>query len=289
MKRPSTRSMLLMLCALAMIKLAYANDSTLVDHHPAKAMVAEGLRKNFQELIIPSARFISSDPITAIQETAADTVLDKRRHAHALLERVVAGQRFLETLDALTEIELPVGVVKSGGAMDYTILIDRIAFTREGATMDVYVSMALPQTGTRIAFHGQVPLSADGGVAGSAKVYLLGDHVIRLNHSSVATIKGDERSYVEFDCGGFLGVNIEAEIEFSSDLVIPEDENGHLTDKRLKVAFSTYTQSLNDILVQVTLPPFQLKSLNGFGFHVTKAFLDWSDLSNPPNLEFPVD
>lgn len=289
MKRPSIRSILPVLCALAMFRITYAHDSTSVANHSVKAMAAEGLRRNFPELGITSGRFATTDPITIIEESVADTVLDKRRHAHALLEKVVAGQRFLETLDALTEIELPVGVTRSGGALDYTILIDRITFTREGATMDVYVSLALPQTGTRIAFHGKVPLSAEGGVAGSAKVYLLGDHVIRINNSSLVTIKGDERSYVEFDCGGFLGVNVDAELQFSSDLFVPEDASGNITNERVKVSFTTYTQTLNDILVQVSLPPFQVTSLPGFGFHVRKAFLDWSDLSNPPDIEFPID
>jgi len=277
--------MLPVLCALVMCQTAYSHDSTSVAADAA--MASEGLRRKFPELGVSPPRFATKDPII-IDESAADTVLDKRRHAHALLEKVVAAQRFLETLDALTEIELPVGIVKSGGALDYTILIDRIVFTREGATMDAYVSLALPQTGTRIAFYGKVPLSAEGGVAGSAKIYLLGDHVIRINSSSLITIKGDERTYVEFDCGGFLGVNVDAELQFSSDLFVPEDANGNSTKERLTVSFSTYTRTLNDILVQVSLPPFQMTSLPGFGFHVTKAFLDWSDLSNPPNLKFPV-
>jgi hypothetical protein len=154
--------------------------------------------------------------------------------------------------------------------------------------MDVYVSLALPQTGARMAFHGQVPLSAEGGIAGNAKVFLLGDHPFKLTSTSLITLKGTDRSYVEFDCSGFLGINLDAEIEFSTDLLVRESERGEPTDERLKIAFSVYTQSLHDIISHITLPPFQLKSLPGFGFHVTKAYLDWSDLSNPAGMVFPA-
>lgn len=290
MKRPSSRSTLLALGCLLASHL-YANsfhDSTAIRGASPEAVALESLHRNFQDIAIPQALFVASDPIEAGETSIADTVLDQRAHAHALLQKVLAGQRFLETLDALTEIELPVGVVKSGGALDYSILIDRMAFTREGAIMDVYVSLAMPQTGTRMAFFGQVPLSAEGGVAGTAKVFLLGDHPIKFNNSSLVTIKGDERSYVEFDCNGFLGINLDAEIQFSTDLIVPEDKAGNAKDERLRVSFTTYTQSLHDILVQVSLPPFQVKGLPGFGFHVAKAFLDWSDLSNPAAIEFPV-
>src|SRR5690606_28037727 len=109
-------------------------------------------------------RFI--DPVIVTEEPIADTILQQRMHAHALLEQVLAGQRFLESLDALSEIDLPVGIVKSGGALDYAVLIDRIQITKEGAVMDVYMSLAMPQTGSRLAFHGTIPLSAEGGVAG---------------------------------------------------------------------------------------------------------------------------
>ena len=244
--------------------------------------------RDFEGFALPAHRSLSRDPITIPEESIADSVIDKRNRAHTLLEKVLQGQRFLETLDALSEIELPVGIVKTGGAVDYSILVDRIQFTREGALMDVYVSLALPQTGSRIAFHGIVPLSADGGIAGSAKVFLLGDHAIPLHDNTLVTLKGWDRTYVEFDCSGFLGIHLDAEIEFSRDLVLPEDASGAIAEGRLKANVTTYTETLHDILLSITMPPFQLPGLAGFGFHVKEATLDWSDLSNPPAIVFPA-
>ena len=291
MKRPFLTSAFYALLAVVLLHVtAHAvNDSTTTDEPVNERHAKARLFRHFQNLSLPADPSSPADPIRDPVAVLADTLLDQRAHAHALLQKVLAGQRFLESLDALSEIELPVGVVKSGGAMDYSILIDRMTFTKEGALMDVYVSLALPQNGARIAFHGKVPLSASGGIAGNAKVYLLGDHVIKVSQSALVTLKSNDRTYVEFDCSGFLGVNVDAELQFSSDLIVPEDEEGNPKSGRLRASFTTYTQSLHDILVQLTLPPFQVKGLKGFGFQVTKAYLDWSDLANPPGINFPHD
>lgn len=291
MKEPSLGStLLIVLCLCALPQAGIALSDTTMVGYSAGVHTTPGATvfKNFPQLVIPTRINTHSDPIVLPEGLIADTILDKRSHAHALLAKVITGQRFLETLDAFSEIELPVGVVKAGGAVDYTILIDRIQFTKEGALMDVYVSLALPQTGSRIAFHGVVPLSATGGIAGNARVFLLGDHVMKLTSTSMITLKGSDRSYVEFDCDGFQGIHLDAELEFSTDLLVPENADGDPSTERLKAAFSIYTQSLNDMVAQISLPPFQVKGLSGFGFHVKQAYLDWSDLSNPSEILFPA-
>jgi hypothetical protein len=254
--------------------------------------VQGALYRTFDDLNYIQVPDAAYDPIIVPDVVLADSIEAQRAYAHALLEKVQSTQRFIENLDALTEIELPVGVVRSGGAIDYSILIDRMTVTPRGNIMDVYVSLALPQTGDRIAFRGRIPLSKDGGIAGSAKVYLLGDHPIKFSGVSLLTIKGSNNTYVEFDCNGFKGVSIEAEVEFSRSIIVPEDEKGNAStndNERVKVRFTTYAQSLNDLMVGVTIPPFQIRDLKGFGFRVTQAFMDWSDLANPPGISFPKD
>ena len=177
----------------------------VINHTPIDQAEAEALLyRTFNELQVPaSSNNLGPDEFTPL--LLADSVLEKRNRAHSLFEQVQSGQRFLETLDALSEVDLPIGIVKSGGALDYMIIIDRINFTREGAMMEVFVSLALPQSGERIAFNGKIPLSRSGGISGTAKVMLVGDHKIDLGNSNLY-IKGTNRTYVEFDCNGFKGV-----------------------------------------------------------------------------------
>src|SRR5690606_32488749 len=118
-------------------------------------------------------------------------------------------------------------------------IVDRIEFSKAGAIMEVYASLALPQTGTRLAFSGRVPLSARGGVAGNARVFLLGDHSVKVDNNMLLTLLGDERSYVEFDCNGFLGVNLDATLSISSDVLLPEDNEGRARNDRLTIGFTT--------------------------------------------------
>lgn len=268
----------------------YADSLSMYENPVILKSSAESvLRRNFDMGNFTSG-MVESDPILILGSNLPDSTEQKRSHAHALLETILQAQRFVETLDALTEIEMPVGVAKSGGLLDYTILIDHIEFTTRAAIMDVYVSIALPQTPDRLAFHGKIPLSAEGGIAGSAKVYLLGDHPVRISEKTLFTIKGSQNSYVEFDCAGFAGVSIEAEVEFSRELIIPENVNGNQlpSPQRVKTSFIAHAQSLNDLMIGVNIPPFQVAGLNGIGFSVSQAFVDMSDLSNPPGFMFPA-
>ncbi|MBT1705418.1 hypothetical protein KK060_19160 [Fulvivirgaceae bacterium PWU20] len=268
------------------------SDSTKVILTSAEEVPPEvkaEIYRAFQGLDYKDDASVIFDPILLPNVLLADSTLEKRNHAHSLLEEVKNGQRYLETLDALSEIELPVGIVKSGGAVDYSILIDRMTFNTKGAIMEVYVSLELPQTGDRIAFNGKIPLSKEGGISGEAKVLLVGDHHIKFSNSTLLTIKGTNNTYVAFDCNGFKGISIEAEVQFSRELIVPEDAKGNVKqgDERVKVTFTTYAQSLNDLMVGVTIPPFQVNGLKGFGFTVNQAFMDWSDLANPPGISFP--
>jgi hypothetical protein len=288
------KPVLLVLFILASSQLLFAKNNadstqikrTITDVNYAKAE----LSRHFEELHF-AEDFAMPDPIIVRDVMLADSIEEKRNHAHSLQEKVVAGQRFLESLDALQVIDLPVGVVKSGGAVDYSILIDRIIFTSKAATMEVYMSLEIPQTGDRIAFNGKVPLSAKGGIAGTAKIYLLGDHPIKISNSTLLTIKGTSNTYVQFDCNGFQGMSIEAEVEFSRDFIVPEDAAGNEvpTPARVKTSFTTYIQSWSDLMVGITMPPFRVNGLKDFGFSVQQAFLDWSDLANPPGISFPKD
>ncbi|MFZ5970934.1 MAG: hypothetical protein ACOYXA_05035 [Bacteroidota bacterium] len=220
----------------------------------------------------------------------ADSLIEKRNRAHSLRETIEQSQRYRESLDAFTIVDLPIGVNRAGGLIDYTVLIDKINFTPAGAVMEVFVSFTLPQWQNRIAFGGKIPLSAEGGLVGTARIFLLGDHFIHLQDSTVLTLKGsyNRGSFVEIDCNGFKGMMIDAEMTFPRSLMKPENAQGKIIDGSVNVGFQTYVQDWNELMVQVSVPPFQLTGLPGVGFYVREAYLDWSDLTNPAGLAFPI-
>jgi hypothetical protein len=287
----------LMLSMMAYVLPAHANtnpDSTrlILAGNDIPPSVKEEVYRTFEGLGTVQEETAVYDPIILPPlSLLADSTLEQRAYAQALLDKVISGNRFFETLNDLSEIDLPIGIVKPGGSFDYSILIDRMTVTTQGAMLDVYVSLALPHTGDQLAFHGKIPLSAKGGIAGNARVFLVGDHSIKFSGTSLLVVKGNKNTYVEFDCNGFVGVSLEAEVQFSQQIIVPEDEKGDRKTgtERVVVNFVTYASSLNDIKVGVTIPPFQVTALKGFGFTVTQAVLDWSDKSNPTDMVFPKD
>lgn len=239
--------------------------------------------------ITPAEKALPYDPIVP-REIADDSLLQKRARAHSLREEVEKMQRFKETLDATSIIDLPMGVLKSGNFLDYSIIVDKVIFNPQGAKLDAYMSFTIPQTGHRIAFGGTIPLSKEGGIVGTAKIYLLGDHEMELSSNSLLTIMGskDKGTFVELDCNGFKGMSINGKVEFSRDVLIPDSVDSPKTaNERVAITFQTYVSDWNELLVKVNVPNFQVTRLKDVGFSIEEAYLDWSDLTNPTGLVFP--
>src|SRR5690606_18074492 len=70
--------------------------------------------RKFEHLTLPDPETRRLDSFSSFRTTIPDSTGEERAHAHALLQKVLSGQRFLESLDALSEIDLPIGVVRSG-------------------------------------------------------------------------------------------------------------------------------------------------------------------------------
>ncbi|HEY8402288.1 MAG TPA: hypothetical protein VIK89_13560, partial [Cytophagaceae bacterium] len=77
---------------------------------------------------------------------------------------------------------------------------------------------------------------------------------------------------------------------FNPDLLLKENDDGTINpNEKVKAKFTIKGSDLNDLIASVSLPPFQIKGLNGFGFYVQDALIDLSDLNNPAGIAFPDD
>lgn len=205
--------------------------------------------------------------------------------------------RFLDRLNALYEVTYPIGISKTIGGQNYTIVLDSDEITPEGAFINAYMSFPIPQTGRQLAFAAtRIPLSAEGGINGVIELALLADEPINLGKESRLIVygcdsKGVYHTKVRFDCAGFVDMVIDAGIEFSKSVFICEDPKTGIQqpDKPLAARFTTTIKTWSDMIVEVSLPPFQVTSLKGFGFEVQQAAFDFSDLNNPAGIVFPKD
>jgi hypothetical protein len=269
------------------------NDSTHVVRNTIKPEKGEaGLSgvRYFNQVIVPE-NFLQSDPVVIPEQIFTDSTEHYRLKAQQYHDEVIRRNAFAGDLSELISLQLPAGIRSKNGDLNYTIIISRITIRQPyGAFVEAYLMFELPQTGDKIAFRGKdIKFTYDGGFTGDGKLELIGNYPIKINDKTLLTLLGKGNTFVEFGCGGFKGMGVEAEVEFSRDFIIPEDEKGKQkpSPARVKTKFGLYAQDWNDLLIGVTIPSFQVNGLKDFSFSVQEAYMDWSDLVNPPGLMFP--
>ena len=211
-----------------------------------------------------------------------------RRKALQLEEYVNQTERFVEYLDEQVVLDLPVGIKRVNGNINYTILIDSMVMTPTESYLIAYMALEIPSANKKIAFRAdRIPFAENGVINGDARLELLGDYTFNFfGQNSLVRIKGSD-TYVEWDCYGFKRLGVTAEVEFSRDLYRPENSDGTTGKGRVVGKFSTVVTDWSDMIATVDIPPFQVTGMEGIGFQVKEAVLDMSDTENAPMIVFP--
>lgn len=252
-------------------------------------------------------------------DTTATSQVSK---AKAVMDDLEKSKNFVDLVSPNDLVTLPVGIKKNIGNVTYTFGISKAKFTPEYTEITAFVKITLPQLDAqgnqKQLFFGanNIKLSHKGGIYGDAKLVLLGDVPIPFNGGNTLLIlKGGfdmktgnvtNQTYVTIDCGGFKELSITADVMFSRNLLEPVDKNYRVIPEKqaddkdyfsslVAGHFHTIVGDWSDILVEITLPPFQLTkegSQDGSGkagliFELNTAVFDFSDLRNSPAVNFP--
>lgn len=238
------------------------------------------------------------NPVVA---TSPDVVTEEEKKIFDLDAFVKQHNRLVDKIDAASVIDLPVGIVKTVGALQYTIVISKMTTTPDkGTFLEVCMSFTLPQNGKQLAFIAKkVQFTNAGGIIGEPKLELIGNKTINLGTQSIKLVlKGTAKDVVSkesvtnvtFDCNGYKSMSIAADVEFSPIVFVPENSDGSLREgETLRSSFTATTQNFNDLVVDLSVAPFQIKGIKGLGFSVISASLDFSDLQNPASVIFPTN
>ncbi len=245
-----------------------------------------------------------------------DSIAKKVEKAIAVFEKLNSTQNYLDLVSPDDLIQLPVGIKKEIGNLTYTLGISKTRITPNYTEVTAFVKVEIPQSDSegnqKQLFFGadNIKLSHTGGIYGDANLVLLGDIAIPINGGNGAVVlKGgfnmktgsiDKKTYVTIDCNGFKEMGISADVLFPRSMLEPVDENYKVNpDTKIKVKghFETVVSDWNDILAEISLPPFQLKkddSKDGSGkagliFELNTAVFDFSDIRNSPNVNFPKE
>lgn len=216
--------------------------------------------------------------------------------------------RYVDMISPANLQDLPVGISKSIGNIKYTVAFVKAKVYPEYAELSAFAKIELPQKNEKtnepiVLFFGaeKIKFSYKGGLVGDAKLALLGDISIPFNgdkwrlflHGAMNKNTGEfgDLTYVKIDCEGFKELGLSADVLFSRDLLLPLDAQKNPdfanTNNRVKGSFNTIVKDWNDIIVDVSLSPFTLKSNPRFGFTINHAVFDFSDLRNSNNVLFP--
>lgn len=302
--------------ALCLILLLFASGQQLFGHEKDSTLAAAGQGQNSTELyrIFPvgtgytERNFSLHSSESELTEAYLKQYIGEdgdaafsREQAKAAIDKLNELGTFVTSLTSDKLHELPIGFKKVVNSTVITIAISEVKFKPGYAEFTAFAKLDIPQEPRELYFGLQgIKLTYEGGIVGDARLVLLGDIPIRFNGgASVLILKGssntkvaapESKTYLSFDCNGFKEVGIAADIEFPRSLLIPVDPNGkryESADKRVKGSFTTVVTDWNDILVEFTLPDFEMPLIKDMRFSIETAVLDFSDLRNSPSVVYP--
>lgn len=289
-------------------------DSTVAND--SKKTVSTLLSHNVNLVAVDDISALALDSLIAFQpgdenwfvEQAADILyeglfiptnaLDSTQYyinkGRAVIEYIRKKNNYIKELDKAGEFELPVGMQQALPGITWNLGIDAIRLKPGYAEMDIFLEFEVPQSNEKLMFMGRgIKYSKRGGFVGDAKLELLGNYNINFNGDKIQLIvKGattnNAGTFVTIDCSGFKEMALDAEVKFSRDMVVPDMPDGSQGPGNVMLAFNFGVTNWNDLILELTMPPFQVKGLDGIGFKVEKVVFDFSDLRNSPTVKFPV-
>lgn len=248
-----------------------------------------------------------------------------KEKAQAAFDEIKKLQNFAEIITGNKLLKLPVGMVKkdptSGNKVE--LAITQVKFLPKYAEFNAWAKLTIPtkdnngQKQEKELYFGAegIKLSNDGAIIGDMKLVLLGDVAIPIKGDNwLLSLKGGvdtktgnfaDKTYVEMDCTGLKEVSLEGSLRISRNVLLPVDTEGAYTcgdskDNQFEKDgttvntkcyvgsdFSIKAAGWNDVLVEVTLPRFEVRGLKGYHFNIENAILDLSDTRNSPNLSLP--
>ncbi len=195
---------------------------------------------------------------------------------------------------------LPVGLDKTFDGYTFVITIADMTFTPRNAVMNTLIDIKIPGLDFDISKYLILDTEdisfSPSGLGTEGKAFLAFDANFVLNKENGADaneliIKGksdkandfENSTYVQWNCHGFKELNIALEYKFSRKIIIPDDENNK---GRVVARTRIKTKKGLNIMGKITMDAFQLpfEKMKGYGFNVTDAYIDLSDLSNPTGL-----
>lgn len=238
-------------------------------------------------LMITAISFLQNTLLYA-QSPPDPSLADKIK---ALYEDILKKGNIIEKLSKENLVNLPVGLVKEVGGINYMIIIDDAKFTTKGAFFSAYLVLQFKPTGHELTFVGRNIGFQPGGIGSStsSKLELASEENIAISEDVNLILKADGKNYVEFDCNGFKSVSLNGIFEFDTDFLIPDASDGGTAPDKVTATLEVKSNDWGSLIASTSITPFQIPQAKGLSFSVRDAAIDFSDIANPPGFQFPKD
>lgn len=211
--------------------------------------------------------------------TELESVEEWESRIAGLVQTVKDQNAYIDAFDEDTPQILPVGIKKTIGGIDMTVILDSAVCTESSTEMQAYMAIEFLGSEKKIMFKGSNIKFTSGGFVNarmqlvSTKPFKVGEMTMRLD---------SRNTYVDFDCNGYRETSLTALITLPEKVFKKEDKTTReIAAEPVTATFTGTFTNLNDILISATLDPFQISGLTGFGFYTSNITLDFSDERNP--------
>tara|TARA_R110000796_G_scaffold250788_2_gene380589 strand:- start:98494 stop:103422 length:4929 start_codon:yes stop_codon:yes gene_type:complete len=282
---------------------------------------------NFNVSLSNSKPEFTSEFITAnfVANPKADSLVAQASKAFEELKKlgnfvdIITGKELLELPVGLRK------KIDSTSGNTVELAIVQVQFTPQYAEFKAWAKLTIPEKDknggpNRELYFGAegIKMSHDGALLGDMRLVLLGNQAIPINGDNwLLTLKGGvelktgsfgDLSFIEFDCSGLKSIGLEGDLRISRNVLLPIDDQGEYTcgtapenhffknkdgDQLINnkcyvgTSFSIQANGWNDLLVETTLPKFEVVGLKGWGFIIENAVLDLSDSRSSDNFQLP--
>ena len=227
--------------------------------------------------------------------TTIGTVISMAGPELAALNGFLAdGERLVSFFTGAREIGMPIGIDREIDGNRYTVGIIAMEFTPVKASINAVMSLDIPQIGDQLIAFGVKDLCiTPAGLGDAGRLYLARDLVIvqdgdtRFAFKGAASADTTASCYVSWDCRGFLCARVEAAVTFPRTMLLPDQDDGTAGAGTVTATFSLSACRGGNFMARLNIDPFQIAGVDGWGWVASNAWLDLSDLDNPPGFTLP--
>ncbi len=232
---------------------------------------------------------IDSESLTdEYTDTGSELTIDADAIA-AINEEVESEGRQVNQMPEGSSLGLPIALDNTIGGVTTNFIITGISFDTDIAYLNAVMSFGSAAGGDLIAFGATGICFHPYGIGGGeASLFLNEDFSLSnagLDLTFLAPGDGNPGTFVTVDCNGFQELNIEGQYEFPDDMLARADGSG----EPVAASFNINTTEWGQFIADVTFDEFEVVGVDGYTFSIDQAYLDFSDLENPEDIDFPED